>query len=363
MKKLFLSIIAIVAISASSVFGSYSATDIGQLVEPNQLKMEFGGVGALFGTDTIRAAVSLNNDSVAQYLSIGGTNGAENYTPTLGGSVYAGVGYKTPAFGAWLGYEFAYTEGDDLANSSWMTHTPHLQFTALDNNLRINIPVAIGMGVTTDKDMTPEPALSKGITALSTDVQIRYYTQIDYFTAIRLYVKYGQVDYSKAEDSYVASYKKASSFGIEGRFYFEIPTDGPVAITPLVKVKYNTVLGDVKVNTKDGKTDTQIKATDGYAFSDGVRGNEVVSDLYASFNFGLGAANDIVSVYTEPYIEYTTEFIKDGGSTKNDIGIGNYMEIYLYPIESLEVYLELDTSYQASGVFGLETGSGVRWYF
>ena len=355
MKRLFLSIIAIVAISASSVFGSYSATDIGQLVDANQLKMEFGGTGVLFGTDTIRAAVSLNSDTMQTYLGIGGTNTAENYTPSFGGSVYAGVGYKTPAFGAWLGYEFAYDEG--IANASWMTHTPHLQFTALDNNLRINIPFAIGMGVTTDKDMLPEPATTKGVTAFSTDVQVRYYTQMDYFTAIRLYVRYGQMDYSKAEGTIIANGETVSSFGIEGRFYFEIPTDGPVAITPLVKLRYNTALGDYG-------TDTQILASDGYVGPASERGTgDVTSDLYASFNFGLGAANDIISVYTEPYVEYSTEFLKDAGSTKNDVGIGNYMEIYLYPIESLEVYLELDTSYKASNVFGLEVGSGVRWYF
>ncbi|MBW5409106.1 cell surface protein, partial [Brachyspira hampsonii] len=68
--------------------------------------------------------------------------------------------------------------------------TPVLTINALNNNLRIAIPIQIAASKNPFGKGTEN--LYKDYLGISTDTQIRYYTGIDAFNAIRIYFKYGQ---------------------------------------------------------------------------------------------------------------------------------------------------------------------------
>lgn len=371
MKRLFLSIIAIIAITTSSVFGAYGSGDIDQLQDPDVLKVEFLSLGVLAGSETIRFAVSLNSDLGASYLSLGTNNVAgDSIEFGFDGSVYAGVGYKTPAFGAWLGYEFGYDASPGIVDSAWMWHSPHLQFTALDNTFRINIPITIGVGVTDNKGVGSTSSI-EGVVALSTAIESRYYTQIEYLTQIRFYVNYGQFDYSKAENAITKELPEHRSLGFQARFYFNIPNDGPVTVEPIVKMGWNGVLGPNSATAVNRGV-----VASGYVASsiDNIlQDGDPTQDVFVTLALGLSAGNDIVSIYVEPYIglESAIAYREGDNSRASDqtgINVGNYMEIYLYPTPALQVYLELDTGYNTANPaegdkFTLGTATGVKWFF
>lgn len=382
MKRLFLSVLTIVAITTSSVFGAIDSHDIGQLMDRDRLAVEFLNIGALFGTEQARFAVSLNSDT-PRVITFGGENELEGNDFALNGSVYAGGGYKTPAFGIWLGYEYGYNADPDLGidnnteqpiadGSAWNYHIPHLQFTAMDGNFRLNVPFTIGLGTTKDGNELSGGTETEGVVAFSTEIQARYYTQMDYFTAIRFYVYYGQFDYSQAENATTKAYENTSSVGFQGRFYFDIPTDGPVALSPILKVGYQTSLGD-GIND-DPSNFLMGQSSSPHAHSVGasayrqgrstkIQTGDVNQEFFTTAALALSAANDIVSVYVEPFVGITSVFAYDSPDNESNLAIGNYMELYVYPVANLEIYLELDTGYVVDGFFSLAGSSGFKWYF
>ncbi|MBW5394389.1 cell surface protein, partial [Brachyspira hampsonii] len=102
--------------------------------------------------------------------------------------------------------------------------TPVLMINALNNNLRIAIPVQVAVSDNADNQMnggTPDPYRKKDYLGVSTDIQIRYYTGIDAFNAIRVYFRYGQNGYKKMDvfNGPNVDYL-AQSLGFETRFYF-----------------------------------------------------------------------------------------------------------------------------------------------
>ncbi|MBS4762634.1 MAG: hypothetical protein KHX06_01025, partial [Brachyspira sp.] len=134
-------------------------------------------------------------------------------------------------------------------DSNYMVHTPALMLTAMDNTLRLNIPVAIGVGNN----------FIKNTFIVSTAVEARYYLHkfIDYFSQLRLYFYYGyaRMSYAKIISSAQAEgvdpnskaiYKDQTSIGLDLRAYFNFPTDKGVSIEPYIRVLYSQALDTVE---------------------------------------------------------------------------------------------------------------------
>ncbi|KLI50113.1 cell surface protein, partial [Brachyspira hyodysenteriae] len=97
-----------------------------------------------------------------------------------------GIGYTSEAFSIGLGYN--YTTPLPISDN-FGSHTPVLMINALNDNLRIVIPVQILVynGNVQKVDKQGNISYSHDYLGISTDTQIRYYTGIDAFNEIRLY--------------------------------------------------------------------------------------------------------------------------------------------------------------------------------
>ena len=417
MKKLVLSIAALLVVSVSSAFGIYTATDtIDFLMDGDIFEARIDRLGANFGTENYRFAVGLKGNGMGTFLGNTmniGTPEDPDLIWHLNPSAFVGFGYKANdnAWGVGVGYEFGFTEdvkngemdAPGARNGTWMAHTPVLMFNALNDNLRITVPFSIGMGsLGYDND-----------SAMSTEVQVRYYTGMDIFTAVRAYIGWGMIKEGteqiggNSDGSAALSYKDRTeqAFDLDLRFYFNVPTEGPVAITPFVKLVYQTALGGTQnVNGVSQKTSGSITSIDARGhngiFNQGRDGgddyqqavfvwaeagalNLLSPDIYGiSVPLGLEAKSDIVTLYVEP----TLSFAVLNGRTANmggddfvskdvtlmSFGYDAYAELYITPVEQLELYLELGiggatgAGLPGSGsdtTYSIAASSGIAWYF
>ncbi|KLI22217.1 cell surface protein, partial [Brachyspira hyodysenteriae] len=96
-------------------------------------------------------------------------------------TISAGIGYTSEPFGIGVGYNYTYV------NPRLGVHTPVLMINALNNNLRIAVPVQIAVSHDPFNDSAkfPYSSSTKDYMGISTDIQLRYYTGIDAFNAIR----------------------------------------------------------------------------------------------------------------------------------------------------------------------------------
>ena len=179
-------------------------------------------------------------------------NGVKGGVNTFRPAATAGFAYKTDSFGIGAGYQFKYVSG------TWHAHTPIITATALNDNLRINIPVTIGVGM---------GGVNDGDMAVSTDIRVEYYTGNDIFSRIRVNLKYGmyrlKANESRSGDligggnlgnmGTVGENGKygftkdttAQSIGIDVRGYFIAATD-PILIEPQIRVVYQGSIADFK---------------------------------------------------------------------------------------------------------------------
>ncbi|OEJ14187.1 cell surface protein [Brachyspira hampsonii] len=330
----------------------------------NQCRARMDQLGFVLGNGTIKGTFGFRSQAASTLLgNILTTGAADNVDLTA--TISAGIGYTSEPFGIGLGYNFTYV------NQRLGVHTPVLMINALNNNLRIAIPIQIASSQNPDNEAV---STKKDYLGISTDVQIRYYTGIDAFNAIRVYFRYGQNGYknSATDVDYLSQ-----SLGFETRFYFLNTPVGNVTVNPYLKVAFDTALvGDgFKVRAGDSRI--------GWA-----RGNnqtewdQIPYEVTVAAVLGITANSDIVSLYVEPSLGYTAA---GSGKVKGSIidptvahklYWGAYTELYIRPTQDLEWYFEMDVNNSgtkqgyttASGFVGsgipvyFETTTGITWY-
>jgi len=409
MKKLL--IILLFTLIPMSLFGFYGdgsgRSFIDFLMDKDQLRARTDQIGFLYGTEHIRVAFGVTGNTTGVILDNWTNDSSTNnkLSSYFRPSVAVAVGYKSDLISVGGAYQFKYVD------SNYMVHTPALMLTAMDNTLRFNIPVAIGVGNN----------FIKNTFIVSTAVEARYYLHkfIDYFSQLRLYFYYGyaRMSYAKIISSAQAEgvdpnskaiYKDQTSIGLDLRAYFNFPTDKGVSIEPYIRVLYSQALDTVEnlngtLNKYKGEnfnitpygfdytslsfdvTGTE-KLSGGYIASvPGIpnpQGRVPISGIYRigiALPLGLRASNDFVSLYVEPSLSATIfggKISLLGVERKGPFytfGYVVYAELTVTPVKDLELYLELQTGgatrlggdlYAASATtLVLNSSCGVAWYF
>ncbi|TXJ42931.1 hypothetical protein EPJ65_05280 [Brachyspira aalborgi] len=409
MKKLL--IILLFTLIPMSLFGFYGdgsgRSFIDFLMDKDQLRARTDQIGFLYGTEHIRVAFGVTGNTSGVILDNWTNDSSTNnkLSSYFRPSVALAVGYKSDLISVGGAYQFKYID------SNYMVHTPALMLTAMDNTLRLNIPVAIGVGNN----------FIKNTFIVSTAVEARYYLHkfIDYFSQLRLYFYYGyaRMSYAKIISSAQAEgvdpnskaiYKDQTSIGIDLRAYFNFPTDKGVSIEPYLRVLYSAALDTVEnlggvLNRNKGEnfnitpygfdytslsfdvTGTE-KLSGGYIASvPGIpnpQGRVPISGIYRvgiALPLGLRASNDFVSLYVEPSLAVTIfggKISLLGVERKGffyTFGYVVYSELTVTPVKYLELFLELQTggaSRLGGDLYGasattmiLNASSGIAWYF
>ena len=363
MKKILLTAMALLTMASVSAFGMYGDQDdwIDFLTDGNQFRARMDQLGFVLGNNTIKGTFGFRTQAAGTLL--GNIISGQTDNAGLDATISAGIGYTSEPFGIGVGYNYTFI------NKKLGVHTPVLMINALNNNLRIAVPIQIAVS----DDPFNGAFKAKNYLGVSTDIQIRYYTGIDAFNAIRLYVKYGQSQF-KVEGPVPFGDALAQSVGFEARFYFLNTPVGNVTINPFVKVAYNTALhgtstmvraGDVIYNTIAQKPDSLI-----WADKD-AKWEKNPYDVTAQAVLGITANSDIVSLYVEPSLGYTAVY---GGKlqtaadsiVEHSLYWGAYAELYITPVQDLEWYFEMDvnnSNTDGSNVpVHFETTTGITWY-
>lgn len=409
MKKLL--IILLFTLIPISLFGFYGdgsgRSFIDFLMDKDQLRARTDQIGFLYGTEHIRVAFGVTGNTSGVILDNWTNDSSTNnkLSSYFRPSVALAVGYKSDLISVGGAYQFKYID------SNYMVHTPALMLTAMDNTLRFNIPVAIGVGNN----------FIKNTFIVSTAVEARYYLHkfIDYFSQLRLYFYYGyaRMSYAKIISSAQAEgvdpnskaiYKDQTSIGVDLRAYFNFPTDKGVSIEPYIRVLYSQALETVEnlngtLNKYKGEnfnitpygfdyTSLSFDATGTEKLSGGYiasvpsipnpQGRVPISGIYRvgiALPLGLRASNDFVSLYVEPSLAVTIfggKISLLGVERKGffyTFGYVVYSELTVTPVKYLELFLELQTggaSRLGGDLYGasattmiLNASSGIAWYF
>ena len=408
MKKLL--IILLFTLIPISLFGFYGdgsgRSFIDFLMDKDQLRARTDQIGFLYGTEHIRVAFGVTGNTSGVILDNWTNDSSTNnkLSSYFRPSVMLAMGYKSDKIGVGVGYQFKYVD------SNYMVHTPALTLTVMDNTLRFNIPVAIGVG----------NHLVKNTFIVSTAIEARYYLHkfIDYFTQLRVYFNYGyaRMSYAKIISSSAegvdpnskAIYKDQTSIGLDLRAYFNFPTDKGVSIEPYLRVLYSAALDTVEnlggvLNRNKGEnfnitpygfdyTSLSFDATGTEKLSGGYiasvpgipnpQGRVPISGIYRigiALPLGLRASNDFVSLYVEPSLAVTIfggKISLLGVERKGffyTFGYVVYSELTVTPVKYLELFLELQTggaSRLGGDLYGagattmiLNASSGIAWYF
>ena len=409
MKKLL--IILLFTLIPISLFGFYGdgsgRSFIDFLMDKDQLRARTDQIGFLYGTEHIRVAFGVTGNTSGVILDNWTNDSSTNnkLSSYFRPSVAVAVGYKSDLISVGGAYQFKYID------SNYMVHTPALMLTAMDNTLRFNIPVAIGVGNN----------FIKNTFIVSTAVEARYYLHkfIDYFSQLRLYFYYGyaRMSYAKIISSAQAEgvdpnskaiYKDQTSIGVDLRAYFNFPTDKGVSIEPYIRVLYSQALDTVEnlngtLNKYKGEnfnitpygfdyTSLSFDATGTEKLSGGYiasvpgipnpQGRVPISGIYRigiALPLGLRASNDFVSLYVEPSLAVTIfggKISLLGVERKGPFytfGYVVYAELTVTPVKDLELFLELQTggaSRLGGDLYGasattmiLNASSGIAWYF
>ena len=348
MRKIFLTAIALLSMASASVFGMYGVdTDwIFFLTHGNQFRARLDQLGFTLGNDTIKGTFGFNNN--AGYGGVYGdllstANGGITYD--FKPSISMGLGYTSSLISVGVGYNATigtdYKGGGKSYNP--VAHTPVLVLNAMDNAFRMAIPIQ----VYADGDTN----------AVSVDSQFRYYTGLDMFPEIRLYLRYGSFT---TKTGGVTS-KEGESFGFDFRLYFGSMVE-EVALKPYVKLVYNGALGKYHDNTRVEAVKVMKKQQSGSP----VIFAKSAWDLNLVAGLGLTANSDIVSLYLEPSLGLK---VNQAGSidknAKETYGLGYdvYAEIYITPLKNLEWYFEASIGNvgNTKGV-AFASSTGITWY-
>ena len=357
MKKIFLTTIALLSIVSASVFGMYGVDSgwINFLTHGNQFRARLDQLGFTLGNDTIKGTFGFNNN--AGYGGVYGdllstANGGITYD--FKPSISMGLGYTSSLISVGVGYNATigtdYKGGGKSYNP--VAHTPVLVLNAMDNAFRMAIPIQVYADGNTN--------------AVSVDSQFRYYTGLDMFPEIRLYLRYGSFT---TKTGGVTS-KEGESFGFDFRLYFGSMVE-EVALKPYVKLVYNGALGKYHDNTRVEAVKVMKKQQSGSPII--FAKNAWILNLVAGL--GLSANSDIVSLYLEPSLGLKVN--QAGSADKNaketyGLGYDVYAEIYITPLKNLEWYFEAsignvgvvnnNNQVVAGKGLGFAGTTGITWY-
>ena len=360
MKKIFLTTIALLSMASATIFGMYGVESgwIDFLTHGNQFRARMQQLGFTLGNDTIKGTFGFDNPySFGDMLQVP-ANGDGKFIPNMS----MGIGYTSSAIGVGVGYTMSF--GDKVPiykgkvtpkNQLQLGHTPVLVLNALDNALRIAVPIQVYQK--SDKLVGD---ISDKVTAVSMDAQIRYYTGLDMLPQIRLYLRFGHYD-TEYKVGNITTKTKAETFGFDFRLHFGAMVE-EVALQPIVKIQFNTALG------KNHNT-TRIQAINILKGSQTVNGilkndkNPYTLNIIPAL--GISANSDIVSLYLEPSLGLKIT----GSQYKNvkeayDLGYGVYGEIYITPVKNVEWYFEASIDNLDANTKGVSfAGStGITWY-
>ena len=382
MKKVLLTAMAILTVASASVFGMYGMDGddwIGFLTDGNQLRARMDQLGFTLGNGTIKGTFGFRADTgwMGSIIANGGTynNESVSFNPT----VSAGIGYTSDMFGIGVGYNFTYVD------RFLQIHTPVLMINALNNNLKLVVPIEIAMSDNvnslTAPDGTPIP-LSADTKVKFTGIgfnnlELRYSTGIDAFNEVRFYASYRNTSHEIEGFKYVSE-----ALALQLRLYFLKTTIGDVTVNPFIKVQYSTAL-------KGDRLD-DFYMLDSYQNVSSLPSDRKQSDIYAANPYALtitpvlslAASSDIVSLYFEPSLGYTVSGdapLKNpnGNSPKQTLTHaltwGAYAEMYVTPVQDLEWYFEMDVNGNVTGQGTaaananlapvlFETTTGITWY-
>lgn len=379
MKKVLLTAMALLTIASASVFGMYGADSdwIDFLVHGNQLRARMDRLGFVLGNDMIRGTFGLTSEgtTLGAILDTTTVNSKQffDFLPT----VSAGIGYTSDIFSIGVGYNYAYRHStlNTLTKNGYglSVHTPVITMTAMNDSLRIAIPVQIAA-----KNGDIAPVNNVGGTdkvkymGISMDPQIRYYTGIEAFNEIRLYIKYGMNQYTDQG----GTKQTGSSFGFDFRAYFGA-TVGDVALKPFLKVTYDTALdakgkhGSGSYNVKSDSFVYNYSSTTIGAYDSNPWQLKVLPTL------GMSANSDIVSIYVEAGLGYKatdTGYKLNAGNNgvKHELAWSSYGEIYITPVKDLEWYFEAEIGNYNEGANDVASlgdlnvqfnaSTGITWY-
>ncbi|SUW04889.1 cell surface protein [Brachyspira pilosicoli] len=381
MKKVLLTAMALLTIASTSVFGMYGANSdwIDFLVHGNQLRARMQQFGFVLGNDMIKGTVGFRSEGSALGAIMNTTTVTPNGSATKQffdflPTVSVGIGYTSDVFGIGLGYNYTYKHNKVPAATKngygLSIHTPVLAINAINDSLRIAIPIQVAVK---NGDIANISDKEKYM-GISMDPQIRYYTGIEAFNEIRLYVYYGMNEYT----SQAGTKQTASSFGFELRPYFGA-TVGDVALKPFVKIGYDTAL-DAKGKVV-GAASTRVSSSSVVYYREPATGEATYDsnpwELRLIPTLGLSANSDIVSLYLEAGVGYVAN---DTGRKLNagqygithKLGWSSYGEIYITPVKDLEWYFEAEIgNYNLEGVADGNIGdlnvqfnasTGITWY-
>ena len=359
MKKIFLTTITLLSIASASVFGMYGVDSgwIDFLTHGNQFRARMQQLGFTLGNDTIKGTFGFfNTYSFGDMLNVP-ANGDATFIPDMS----MGIGYTSSAIGIGVGYTMSFGNKEQKFNGKatskgqlQLGHTPVLVLNALDNALRIAVPIQVYQN--SDKFAVDS---SYKYTAVSMDAQIRYYTGLDMLPQIRLYLRFGHYD-TENKVANVTTKSKAETFGFDFRLWFGSMVE-EVALQPIVKIQFNTALGK-------NHEETRIQAINilkkGISIPD-VKNDKNPYTLNIIPALGISANSDIVSLYLEPSLGLKIT----GSASKNvkeayDLGYGVYGEIYITPVKNVEWYFEASIDNLDANTKGLSfAGStGITWY-
>ena len=387
MKKVLLTAIALLTIASASAFGMYGDRDswIDFLVHGNQFRARMDQLGFVLGNGTIKGTFGFRSQAATTYLGniLAGSTGNVDLTATIS----AGIGYTSEPFGIGVGYNYTYI------HERLGVHTPVLMINALNNNLRIAVPIQIAVSdnpfnIAQGANAVPGPGIApynnpvKDYVGVSTDVQIRYYTGIDAFNAIRVYFRYGQAGFKDREGT--SSEYFAQSVGFQTRFYFLNTQIGNVTVNPYLKVEFDTALVGNATTVRAGEAANSVinSFTMPFAINSGTTKEEWEKNPYvvtAAAVLGITANSDIVTLYVEPSLGYTASYGgKEKGTVYNHdpkvshkLAWGAYTELYITPVKDLEWYFEMDVNNNSESgpadtynnvPVTFNASTGITWY-
>ena len=361
MKKIFLTTIALLSMASATIFGMYGVESgwIDFLTHGNQFRARMQQLGFTLGNDTIKGTFGFDNPySFGDMLQVP-ANGDGKFIPNMS----MGIGYTSSAIGIGVGYTMSFGDKVQKFNGKatskgqlQLGHTPVLVLNALDNALRIAVPIQVYQ--TSDKT----PVREYKNTAVSMDAQIRYYTGLDMLPQIRLYLRFGHYD-TENKVANVTTKSKAETFGFDFRLWFGSMVE-EVALQPIVKIQFNTALG--KNHEETGIQAINIlKSSKGIYTHDALKNDKNPYTLNIIPALGISASSDIVSLYLEPSLGLKIT----GSQYKNvkeayDLGYGVYGEIYITPVKNVEWYFEASIDNLDANTKGVSfAGStGITWY-
>lgn len=412
MKKLIAVLFFIII--PTSLFGFYGdgsgRSFIDFLMDRDQFRAQTDKIGVLAGTDNIRVAVGFSGRTsgiIMDNFTNDYNESTEKLRTYFRPAVSLAIGYKSDLISAGGAYQFRYID------TNYMVHTPAIMLTAMDNTLRFNIPVAIGIG----------QRAVRNTVIVSTAIEARYYLNkfVDYVSHLRLYLYYGfaRIGWAqKLADEGVSVdpnnknvFKDQSSVGIDLRAYFKYETKSGLSIEPYIRVLYSTALETVEnqdgylrryagnnfdVNAY-GYDPGSLGITPGEReeFSGGYisstpsipspQGTFSIDGIYRvgiALPLGFRASCDYYGLYVEPSLSLTI-FNGKSISLMNmnkkgpfyTVGYTVYAELYFTPKPEIELYLELQTggssrlgnnlegAYSSGTAMIINASAGVTWYF